>query len=898
MAARTNDGFPKVTLEREENENARQSMRSKLVPDPSDMASDTIEGKQATAVAGKQTIDRLSDRIAGDRLDTEAIFQMLPDLVLAKDILVGGVLSPRDLTRSEINITSEGETFNSELAAAILDRIIPRLKRDYKISEDLKDILEKILFYNGSYPVLVLPENTIDTLINGSIEVTNESFKNNVIDNDTSLQLGFLGYPSGNQNKVSMEGHSTPVQATGIMGANGKPFSKILVTDNFNILKKPMWLSRSRNARTRDILKRQSGVNASFESTEGMSEAELARLFAEHKKQQPNGGAESIQPQAYAVRKPEGQPLVLSLPPEAVIPICRPGDTKDKVGFFLLLDENGNPIRKKDARDYYSELQTSLGTTGSGNSTNEANSIIGEIKSAFGMTQGKSSTKEDLVTLTKLGETVVVNDLKNRLLNGVMNEETDIRFTQDAVGIMLWRAMKEKQTQILFVPPELMIYYSFDCDDFGIGRSLLYKTRTLASMRISLKYAHVIGQLRSLIPRKRGTLTIDDRDPDPNMTIELAQMRVLESAKQAVPFGYTDPGDVTSALLRMGFDWSYETNNPRFPTTRIQFEDYTRNETGTSVELSESLAEEHIAALGVPPELTKVNSADYAVSVVNKNMLFARTVSHYQKAFMCDHTDYIRRLCLFSPYIREMIETSLEENKTKLTPDQKNMGLDELAELFISTLVSELPSPDFSFGEDQLESFRKYVELLNMALEQAYLSPDLFPEDMLKSEHRANLNQVIAVVRAKFLREWLAKNNVAPELREMVAVDNNGRPVFDLLESQQGLFKTISDQISKYLDAAFPQQEQPAEPEQTEGGDDFGGDEGSGVEGDEGDDEFPGGDDSEGETFPEDGDTEETPEEEPEETEAPEESTDEDKEEEEETPESEEETDDEEKKDE
>ena len=48
-----------------------------------------------------------SSQISQSIKDADLIFQLLPELVLVKQILVSSILSPKDLVSTEINYTNE-----------------------------------------------------------------------------------------------------------------------------------------------------------------------------------------------------------------------------------------------------------------------------------------------------------------------------------------------------------------------------------------------------------------------------------------------------------------------------------------------------------------------------------------------------------------------------------------------------------------------------------------------------------------------------------------------------------------------------------------------------------------------------------------------------------------------
>src|SRR5690606_36700190 len=55
-----------------------------------------------------------------------------------------------------------------------------------------------------------------------------------------------------------------------------------------------------------------------------------------------------------------GHPLVMHLPAEAVIPVHIPGNVRQHIGYYVLLDINGNPVVLSQSDDYYADIRSSM----------------------------------------------------------------------------------------------------------------------------------------------------------------------------------------------------------------------------------------------------------------------------------------------------------------------------------------------------------------------------------------------------------------------------------------------------------------------------------------------------------------------------------------------------------
>lgn len=178
------------------------ALMSKLVPEvPSQRVG--VGGLTTDARPGKNKsienldlslLTKISDTTANDVNDARSIFQLLPETQLAMQILTSSILSPKDMVTVSVNFALEQNRFNSELSSAMQAVIQEHFEKVYKISDLLTPSLEDALFMTGSYPLLILPENSIDDAINSVGRVTMESISDQV-QGDKLAHLGYLADP-------------------------------------------------------------------------------------------------------------------------------------------------------------------------------------------------------------------------------------------------------------------------------------------------------------------------------------------------------------------------------------------------------------------------------------------------------------------------------------------------------------------------------------------------------------------------------------------------------------------------------------------------------------------------------------------------------------------------------
>lgn len=810
--------YPKLAYTRDMPDTMK-ALLTKLVSDPTQTAARPSDARNLTV--SRDLFEKLSTSTGQDVVDADAVFQLLPDVELAEQILVGSILSPKDMSSVDLNFTINEAEFDSELARPLLSVVEDHFKKDYRIDDRLDGMLEEVLFTKGAHILAVLPENHLDAIINASSRVSVESFGQAISRIKGGLPLGFLGHPR--ESRVSMESfrdrdHSaSKVTGEVTQGRNTHPVQlpRVTVSDNYNLLKAPNLSARRRSSMIGKLLTRNQ---VSMESaSKGMSPEDIDQLY---QRDQARAHPTHVLTQSEFMDRPSmGRPLVMKLPIESVIPVHVPGQPEEHIGYFVMIDEHGRPIVKDSGTDHYGQLRSNF----KANTQDNSSDLIRRTREAMGGATIDQSMEFDQIQNSYAA--IIENDLINRLRNGIYKEDFTLGATDDLYRIMLYRSMKQQNTQLLYLPVELVEYIAFDYNRHGIGQSLLTQSKILSSMRSVLLFAETMAGVRNAIGRKRANISVDADDPDPEKTISDVQAMILESSHRGFPLGSPDPGQTLDYLNRAGFDFSINVESENYPTTKVEFDDYNSSIQPGNPEMQDRLRRMQISSWGLNPELVDpTTSPDFATSVVNNNLIMTRRVIRYQKKFTRFLSRFTRTYTHHSGELRGRIAELLEEHKAKLTSDQKKMEQEDLIDLFIQAIQVALPQPDTTQIDQQLAAFDQYTSLLERTLE-AYITPDLFSPEILAREADM-VEHVSAIIKAYYQRTWLARNNIMPELDKLTEMTDDTR-AFNLLDVQTNQFDTLGEAIQEYLDGIEAKRKAWVEKNQP--------DEGTGDAGDTGD---------------------------------------------------------------
>jgi hypothetical protein len=745
-----------------------------------DINTPTGEATKPTVDINRFTMDKVSRQTSQDITDSNAVMQLLPELQLVKTVAVGTTLDPKSMSEANLTFSVDPAIFDSEIGKLLMEPIENFFKKDYKIDDRLDLIIEDCLFNKGSSILCVLPENKLDEMVNGRREVSMEAFGaiRDRIANSTGDNLGFLGSPrkSTDGKKISLEGYQATGDENTLQGLHDSTLCKfdyIKVSDNFDVLKVPQMSKRVRELGISAKLRRN---RVSLESeVHSFNNAEIEALY-----QNTRAGSEQTQvltSPKYMNRPSVGHPLILPLPSESVIPVFVAGRPHEHIGYFLLVDHHGYPVSKDSTRDFYGELQAGWkGNQGAGGLGNSE--ILRLTREAMGDNDNKSAYEVDHIQTAF--NAILTSDLNNRLRNGMYDQDVEFGVTQEIQRIMLYRSWKAKTTQLIFIPEELLTYIAFDFNANGIGETLIARTKMLSTMRTTLLFAETIGGMRNAMGRKKVLVEIDPDDPDPEQTISNIQSVIMEQGHRSFPLAAPDPAQTMDALIRSGYDFEINSNDSAYAQTKVTFDDYNTNVNAGNPELQDRLRRYHISSFGIPPEkVDPMSSPDFATSIVHNDLVSSRVVKERQKALCAMLSKFIRVFCVNSSIIRDELKKKIEANVQMLVaPELKTLTVDQVIDEFILALSVDLPAPDNTQHERQLESIEAYERLLDKGLE-AYITPDLFPDDVTEISGLAD--DVLVNLKALFIRQFMSTNNILPELNILTEMDGS-RPAFSLLD--------------------------------------------------------------------------------------------------------------------
>lgn len=816
LARSNNQRFPIIQMVRENTELA--SVLSKLHK-TRELPGYNTSGNREPNNPDIFKLRNVATNTANNINDSELAMQMLPDLELGAQILISIVLSPKDMMTVEPGFTTVEDITSPELKGNLLNVIKSYFENKYDLKELLDSSLRDMLFDTGSYPVIVLPENTIDHAINGYTKFTLESFSSSFDRSGQIRNIGLLGpsttsQPRSNKHTsgINLESFSfTPNKQSEIdnklvINIDGKSFdTNIRVTDNPDFLKLPRIYEKIREDKHNDILLGENHIlNFSLESELSklkLNDRELTGLLFKERSSNYKP-LDSLKTNEELDRMMLGDPLIMHVPSESVIPVYIPGSPDKHIGYFMLLDQDGNPLDLSSEKGNYKELSSRMDSSGSFPSA-----MLKKAKNT--LTGFDCNNRDHLDYVSKVYGEMIEADLLARLRNGKYTNGVAIAHKDEIYRIMLSRSLSNRNTQVLWVPSSLMTYMAIRYNNNGVGKSLLEDLKINNSLRAMTNAANVMALLKNSIARTGVRIKFDENDPNPQKTLELAINEIVRGRQQTIPWGTINPADISDWFSRMGLDIVYE-GHPGMPDVGFEFEDKTSNVAQPNTELTDELRKQTAMGLGLSPEtIDSTLQPEFATSVITNNIMMSKRAIKIQEKFLPLVTDHVVKVIKNTPSLLNDLLNVLYDNfdSIELTPKlkQKVLGNDKLKMLvckqtlkdFIEGLEVTLPKPDNVSLENQYNALETMDKILDKGLD-SYINSQMFNEDTA-GNMGMKADTIKAVLKAYYLRKWMIDNGVLPELADITSTYEDGDPNIDVYASQAKLFKSFISYFSKFM---------------------------------------------------------------------------------------------------
>lgn len=853
-SAATGRKFHVLQLVRRDPETA--AILAKLVPSTNPVQYNQ-EGQREITQPNLYEFRNAAEQTARNINDAETVMGLLPDMELAQQVLVASIGSPKDMMSIDLTFTPPEGLMPPDVSGALIDRYRRHFEQVHKIKALIPEILRAALFRTGSYPVAVIPENSVDAVINGEQRLSMESLSEHIYADGTVRPLGILGpvqktapteqsmtsisaesfadwrfnaWESRHVGRVRFElGFAQPLREDEVF---------LSVTDNPTVLKIPEIRQKIRECRILEALRSPALESVGYGrdmSIAQMNDRELTGVLYRNRQYgyQPIA---SVKTQEQLTRRTVGSPLTMHIPSEAVIPVHVPGTPEHQVGFFVLLDMEGHPIVRQAITDSYQQMTQQLNTGGAFPSA-----MINKVKSQM---EGFNFTnRESLDYSARVYGDMIEQDLLARLRNGVYGSGVELARREEIYRVMFARALARQNSQLLFIPAEFMTYFAFRFNENGIGESLLDEIRILNGLRTTLLFSNVMAGVRNSIARTDVKIKLDEEDPNPEKTMETIMNETARLRSNQMPVGISSPYDVLDFIARAGFNFVVE-GHPGYPDVNIDFGERNTSYAKPDTDLEDNLRKRALMKVGTPPELIDTASQpEFATSIVTSNTLMSKRVMQLQDEFHPQLAAHMRIHVMNTAETMADLKQILRDNFAKLkfdredrqearnwstyragaAPDRKaevpviterpagdrNVGEEQKEYLveqilieFLMNVEVSLPRPNSSTLENQVTALETYTKALEAGLE-AWISEKFFNVDTA-GDVAAKIETLKEVAKAYYVRLYMIENGMLPELAQLTTMDEDGKPLVDVFRIQTEHIEQLQKAFGEFFKGLLP----------------------------------------------------------------------------------------------
>ena len=488
-----------------------------------------------------------------------------------------------------------------------------------------------------------------------------------------------------------------------------------------------------------------------------------------------------------------GHPAIIELPTESVIPIHVPGAPKEHYGYFILLDNYGQPLT----------IQASGMANSAANKGCSPGSANGAYETLFG--SGCSAVSyfgNDPNGVNSAGNMIFQHLLDKYIkarIKGIFGRD-DLELSRFSAlsTVMFYRLLQRKRTTLVYCPPSLLHYFAFDYRKNGTGRSKIEDIQFLLSLRTTLMMAQIVAMVNDAVEHKKIELGIDDNAANLEGIMELVANIFIEKNKLS---GSIDPSEIMRDMYSNALT-IVPKNIPGLGDMTVDVTNQSGQSTKPDNELLEQLTNLMVSHLDVPPSaLNQLAEPEFARSLTTYNLFFAKKITRYQYIFCSQMSDFVKDYTQFSAPFQKALMKKLQaagkkrakaelpdkaKKITKKNPNEYDRSTLDLLKSILDNVTVSLPKPNIVVDKTQFEEIRSFMSNLEE------MANNLFPNELVPTDDQ-NATAALPVVRASWKREQMLHFIENVGSFNMVTIpDMDEFDVTDLIDFIQTLQNTAS----------------------------------------------------------------------------------------------------------
>jgi len=716
------------------------------------------------------------------------IMDLFPDVEFCADTVSHSILSPNDMYTRGVNLSLPNVPVTSELKSLLINDIVAQLKF-YKFEETQADIIKKALFINGSYAEIFIPEASLSSILDNDGEITLESYSARA--EKTSMDLNNKPMTVGDLSMLTTENASG--EDKDFLNQSVEAVLNVELTDDITVLNDPAF---EKYLAMKKIKHRPTTL-----TTEAATRSEMLKNIFRNPDKYNQMTEIKVNEYESSKRENLGRPLHLKVEHYALKPVWS-GTPDNHIGYNLIIDERGNPIREDSLLDGSDEDMPGLTSV----TASTVSKLLSKAESGLKtMTEGDKEIPNSEEIYGKVLEEMLLNKIEKSPLKNVANFNDNQNFNR----IMFNRALKGKKTKVLFLPKNLVTYYAYDFKDNGIGRSKVEKVSVLYSMRAIMLFGTLMANIKNSIPLTEVNATIDKAEPNVEAAMKMVIKHTMQNRQLELPIGMPKTQDLVTWVRHLGMAYNFK--HPQLPETEVKATDVSRSVNVPNDTVTEKLEELIYMQYGMNREqvINGMKDANFATTVVTQNKLFLNRTMYYQDKTIPLQSRHVSTIIENDAVIRNSLAAIIRDNiskssNSKATNLKEKFDLtdDEVVETIIELIIEDvtvtLPKPESNEGDMLSKSIEDQSRAIDTYLESQFNS-ELISAEIFGDTVYDSADAIKAAVKSMMLREYAVENNYMKGFTKFTTLDADGKSCNDYLAKYSDINDTLGSLITNFV---------------------------------------------------------------------------------------------------
>lgn len=739
----------------------------------------------------REFVDRQADR--------EKLMSLAPEIEQAASILVPSVLTPNDFRKNVFSLVIDCPDESDAVKTEIINLITNHFSDDLDIPVKLSMWVTDAMYRIGSKAILVLPTATVAALrkkladgnkistehitteikqfvgdIDKAVETINtKDIETKMLADNESMDRIFSTEAFDEVIKVDGKINDSKMSQIRNKLSKGTPaaikhFQKTIVVCNDPrfIIKNKLETAVALEAVNSDVLNKLGAPPTPifYDKKETFGAGKVDHT-------QTGGIVPYIDLSEFIFEDAANKyPALIELPGESVVPIITEGAPDTHIGYFILLNEHGNPI-SIESNNFNNIIDSRYGSQ-----------RINKLYDSFYGTQlsdpiyKKMSIDSKIEILGSIYDSFIKNIMTTKLSKLGLDKH-NISLTGEISRVMFTRMLKNVETRVIYVPKSILKYMAFQYNSDGTGRSKIDNIKFPLSLKMTLIVTRLISLIESSINRRNLNITLDEGIGNPLEILRSIKKDIVSNKMYGLSY---DPSTIIKGVL--------DKELTIIPNKIPGVEEFSISDTANNVDypkpddaILDEINNMYMLTLGIPPSaMNRLGEDEFSRSVAANNIFFSNQLKTYQKVVCMFMTDLISSYTVFSEKLKEEIVEVLNNSGESVEAATEDDSTEKLAEAteaaksketeklkttearlrkIIDGMRFTLPSPTFANDKASFEELKDFIEIVDTVINALY--PD---ELILDTDTGAAMKVLRSNTKRMIVQDYIKNNSMLSDI--------------------------------------------------------------------------------------------------------------------------------------